>query len=147
MNKKILITTVGGTPNPLVISVTNENFKADLVYFIHSKSTKKIVEEIVKEVPFDFNYKTIEINNPEDLNESYKKSIEAIKESDENNEIRIDFTGGTKVMVAGLILASSEIKDKVEYVYIGSKNNQSRDKSGIGRVITGNEKIKPQRIK
>lgn len=146
-DKKILVLSVGGSPEPLIISINT--FKPDAVYFIHSKETLGTIKNVVSEVPFEFSYKTKLIENPESLQESFDKSREVLLElNKEEYNIHIDFTGGTKPMVAGLILASTGDKyiDSCEYTYVGSKAMEgARDKNGVGIVKNGFEMIKPQK--
>ncbi|WP_042708493.1 TIGR02710 family CRISPR-associated CARF protein [Methanobrevibacter wolinii] len=146
-DKKILVLSVGGSPEPLIISINT--FKPDAVYFIHSKETLETIKNVVSEVPFEFSYKTKLIENPESLQESFDKSREVLLElNKEEYNIHIDFTGGTKPMVAGLILASTGDKyiDSCEYTYVGSKAMEgARDKNGVGIVKNGFEMIKPQK--
>ena len=146
MTKKVLVLTVGGSPQPLIYSIKQKDFRPDLVYFIHSQDTKKVVDDIIGNIPYEFEYKCAEVEDAESLEKSYKKATEVIKELlKEGYQIRVDYTGGTKVMTAGLVLASTSIDKNIEQVYVGSKAVEgSRDKEGVGRVITGLEKIKPQ---
>lgn len=146
MTKKALILTVGGSPEPLIYSIKREDFRPDLIYFIPSEDTKEIVDKIISEIPYEFEYKCAEVEDEESLEKSFKKASEVIKGLlKEDYEIRADFTGGTKVMTAGLVLASTSIDKDIEQVYVGSKpGEESRDKEGVGRVITGFEKFKPQ---
>lgn len=45
-NRKVLVMSVGGSPEPLIHSI--DNIKPKLVYFIHSEKTLSVVDEINK---------------------------------------------------------------------------------------------------
>ena len=138
-----LILSCGGSPEPLIFSIKNVN--PDFVYFLCSNESKDEVEKIISDTNFDNEKYDIKIvNDHESLDESFAKSREIIKRLDENfDNIHIDFTGGTKPMVAGLVLAA--IGENCSYSYVGSKDSKSRDKNGLGIVQSGFEKIKEQK--
>ena len=61
----------------------------------------------------------------------------------EGEIVHINFTGGTKPMVAGLVLASSG--SGCIYSYVGSKSMNGRAKDGAGLVLEGFESVKLQK--
>ena len=149
-NKKVLVMSVGGSPEPLIYSI--DKIKPDLVYFIHSQKTLAIVEEINNTTKHNYEYLTKQVENHESIEEAYEKSKNVLFELNKKgyDEITIDFTGGTKPMTAGLVLASTGDKytDSYNYSYVGSKkdpNSEVRNKDGVGIVISGQEQIKPQK--
>ena len=137
-----LILSVGGTSEPLITCI--KELKPDCVYFLHSKGTLKIAKEVLKKTKFNGEVLYKEIVNPESLEESYFKAHHAIKELKHNNfEVVMDFTGGTKPMVSGLVLAA--VGENIEYSYVGTFSENGRDKNGLGIVKNGFEKIKKQK--
>lgn len=147
-NKKVLVMTVGGSPKPLIYSI-NE-IKPDLVYFIHTKESFKSIDLIIHETK-GYKYVRKELKFHESLDEAYKVSKEVLRNLHDRgfDNITIDFTGGTKPMVTGLILASTGDKytNSFEYIYVGSKDEsdlKSRNKGGVGTVKNGFESIKIQ---
>ena len=138
-----LILSCGGSPEPLIFSIKNVN--PDFVYFLCSDDSKKEVDDILIDANFSKeNYDIKVVNDHESLDESFAKSREIINElQTDYDDIHIDFTGGAKPMVAGLVLAA--IGENCSYSYVGSKDSKSRDKNGLGIVQTGFEKIKEQK--
>lgn len=137
-----LILSCGGSPEPLIFSIKKLN--PDYVYFLCSNDSKEEVANIIKESEFSKEYDIKIVKDHENLDESFAKSREIIKELENDYEdIHIDFTGGTKPMVAGLVLAA--IGENCSYSYVGSKDSESRDKNGLGVVQNGFEKIKEQK--
>ena len=140
---KALILCCGGSPEPLEFCI--ENFQTDFYYFLHSNKSVDIANELVKKYdiqPDKYSFKLVE--NHESLEDSFAKSREMIEELKKNyDEINIDFTGGTKPMVSGLVLAA--IGENCTYTYVGAKDSESRDKFGMGIVKDGFEVLKNQR--
>lgn len=138
---KALILTVGGSNNPIIYSINRIN--PDFIYFIHSKSSLKNVQEIVDKLNIDeSSYVCKEIDDFESLEESYLSSKETIEDAKNNfSNIHVNFTGGTKPMIAGLVLAAS--KENLTLSYVGSnRNKNARDKNGVGSVKEGFEELK-----
>ena len=151
-NEKIaLLLTVGDVAGlPKAISDT----KANLVCFIHTKDSQKTIEEVIaalnqkvidendhdlKEYMLSFKenetYFKIKLNSHVDLNESFIESRHVIRRlKREGYDIRIDFTGGTKVMGVGLYLAA--MSEHCKYYYVSGKRQDD-----IGNVISGFEEI------
>lgn len=142
MSKNALVLSVGGTPDPLIWCINN--LKPDFVYFIHSEKTLKDADTVLKEAEFSGEYKFKLVNNHEDLQESFAKSREVIVELKRKNfDISVDFTGGSKPMVAGLVLAA--IGENCKYTYVGTSSELGKDKNGVGIVKSGFETIKDQK--
>lgn len=141
--QKALVLSVGGSEEPLIYSI--ERFKPDFIYFLHSKDTRKSVDIILNNFDYDSSqYRLKELKNPESLEESFSKSREIMEFLMNDYEIHINFTGGTKPMGAGLVLAS--IGEKCSFSYVGSnKGSGGRDKNGVGVVLSGFEEIKNQK--
>ena len=140
---KALILSCGGSPEPLIFCI--ENFNPDFTYFLCSNDSIGIAKDISIVCGLNenqFNFKIVQ--NHESLEDAFAKSREIILElQKEYDEIHVDFTGGTKPMVSGLVLAA--IGEGCTYSYVGTENLVGRDKEGLGIVQSGFEKIKDQR--
>lgn len=140
---KALVLSCGGSPEPLIFCI--ENFGPDFTYFLCSNDSVGIAQDISIVCGLSegqFNTKIVQ--NHESLEDAFAKSREIILElQKEYDEIHVDFTGGTKPMVSGLVLAA--IGEECTYSYVGTENLVGRDKDGLGIVQSGFEKIKDQR--
>lgn len=140
---KALILSCGGSPEPLIFCI--EDYEPDFTYFLCSNDSVDIAHDIAKNCNLgdnQFNVKVVK--NHECLEDCFAKSREVIKElQSKYDNVHVDFTGGTKPMVSGLVLAA--IGEECTYSYVGSKNSESRDKDGLGVVQNGFESIKDQR--
>lgn len=140
---RALILSCGGSPEPLIFCIND--LKPDFIYFLCSNDSVDITDSIVKKCNIQdeqFNVKVVQ--NHESFEDSFAKSREIIKELQKQyDDIHVDFTGGTKTMVSGLVLAA--IGEQCTYSYVGSQNFKGRDKEGLGVVQSGFESIKDQR--
>ena len=138
-----LILSCGGSPEPLIFCI--DHYKPDFTYFLCSKDTVDMAGDVVKECRLSedqFNIKVVK--NHESLEDCFAKSREIIlKLQRDYDEVHVDFTGGTKPMVSGLVLAA--IGEDCTYSYVGTENLEGRDKDGVGVVQSGFESIKNQR--
>ncbi|ADC47028.1 CRISPR-associated protein TIGR02710 family [Methanobrevibacter ruminantium M1] len=147
MSKKeqILILSLGGSPEPLIYSI--KEFKPDKVVFLCSPQTLKECDGILEETAFnEENVEIYEIPDAESLDDSFSTSKKVLsKFADDGFEVRVDFTGGTKPMVSGLVLAVIEGNySNFKFSYVGQKDSQSRTKNGVGVVKDGSEITKMQ---
>lgn len=140
---KALILSCGGSPEPLIFCIND--FAPDLTYFLCSNDSIDIAEGIVKECGLsEDQFKLKVVSNHESLEDSFAKSHEIIQELQRDyDEVHVDFTGGTKPMVSGLVLAA--IGEECTYSYVGTENLKGRDKDGLGVVQDGFESIIEQR--
>ena len=142
--KKALILTTGGTAEPLVEAIKKLN--PDYISFVHSEDTEIIALDVSNSFSHKYLSNEMEFHNiddPQQMRLVYDKVKEIIYDLKKKDfDIYLDFTGGTKSMVAGAILATTG--DNIEYSYIGSDSNFGRDKDGVGIVKTGHEIFKPQ---
>lgn len=140
---KALILSCGGSPEPLIFCI--ENFKPDFTYFLCSDGSVDIAMDIAKLCNLNddqFNLKVVK--NYDSLEDSFAKSREIIKElQGQYDDIHVDFTGGTKPMVSGLVLAA--IGEECTYSYVGTDDLEGRDKNGLGVVQDGFESIIDQK--
>lgn len=137
-----LVLSCGGSIEPLVESILE--YEPDLVYFIHSEQSFYQAMYILSIFNYDLIYNCKLVKNYQDIEDVFVKSREVIKELKEKDyQIRIDFTGGTKTMSAGLVLAS--IGQGCKHSYIGSEDLNGRDKNGLGIVLDGYEVVTEQK--
>ena len=133
--KKALIIHVGNNYSRSVKSI--EKIEPDLVYFIHNETHGEFMKKIIDESPFSFEKRKCLIEDFQSIKESYEKSKQIFKElKNENYEIHVGVSNGTKAMVVGLSLAS--VGYNCEFSYVGSVKG-GRDETG--KVIEGSEKV------
>ena len=101
----------------------------------------EVLQDLLK-WSFDLEYSLVKIDDPESLSEAFDKSNDLMARL-EGEIVHINFTGGTKPMVAGLMLASSG--SGCIYSYVGSKSMEGRAKDGAGLVLEGFETLKVQK--
>lgn len=137
----VLVLSCGGSVEPLCESI--KKYKPDLVYFLHSEQSFYQAMYLLSLFDYDLRYDCKLVKEYQDLEAVFVKSRELIKElKEKGHDIRIDFTGGTKTMSAGLVLAS--IGQGCKHSYIGSKDLNGRDKNGLGIVLDGYELVTEQ---
>ena len=88
-----------------------------------------------------------EIPDAEILDESFITSQKVFSKfvDVDKYEVKVDFTGGTKPMVSGIVLAVIEGNfPNFKFSYVGSKDSESRNKNGVGIVKDGSEITKMQ---
>lgn len=69
-NRKVLVMSVGGSPEPLIHSI--DNIKPKLVYFIHSEKTLSVVDEINKNTKHKYDYLTKQVDNHESIEDAFE---------------------------------------------------------------------------
>jgi CRISPR-associated protein (TIGR02710 family) len=143
---KILLVTVGGSPQPLFTAI--EALQPDRTIFFCSdgaKGSKNLVvgagkpckirqnEQLPLELPnipthleltnFVAATDLVIIQNPDDLAECYQRIAEVISllKQSPNTQIVADYTSGTKTMSAALAMA---IADKQEMLYVTTSTNR-----------------------
>lgn len=161
MSKKILILTVGGACQPIVKSLKQN--KPDFVYFICSDDnndakgsyTTVIAEgkvcggnpsvgkphvdsNIVSQANLtNTQYEIVKIKEPDNINECFLSSSEILKncktEFPESN-ILIDYTGGTKSMSSGIVLAATTYPDVVISLVAGLRNDLIKTVDGTEQI-------------
>ena len=86
-----------------------------------------------------------EISNHQEIESSFVLSKRVLPLFNEDNyEVRVDITGGTKTMSSGLVLGVVEGDYNYEIVYVGTDNTKGRAKRGLGAVKSGMEINKVQ---
>lgn len=105
-NKKVLILTIGGSQEPIISSINL--FQPEEIVFLCSSKSRDEVSKILKRTDREYEIYSIEIVEPDKLDDVYKTSMEIIKKSRSiGADILADFTGGTKCMSFGLATAAS----------------------------------------
>lgn len=148
---KVLILTVGGSPDQLIASI-NKN-KPDFVYFISTEKTgtkvgsKKIIEGTEgRTVPqmaelSDDKWKNVTIDFADDPDKIFDlglKLIREIKKKFDNPEIIVDYSGGTKSMSVGLALAGIEGGAHLKIID-GIRND-------LNKIVSGSEYVKEVKL-
>lgn len=135
---KYMLLTVGGTAEPIIKSI--EKYQPENIYFLASQKTSMTAHQVYSSLSYKPSYKLDLIDNENDLIECFEKynkiCLEIKEKINTPSEVVIDYTGGTKNMTAGLVLASSG--KGFTFSYVGGN---SRTKDGTGIVISGNEEI------
>jgi len=134
--EKILIFTLGASIDPVKESINV--VKPDYIVCLASNDTLLKAQEIYEAFPqyTSDKRKQFVIENPGKIADCYQKSkdalFHALKRTIEDS-IFINYTGGTKAMSVGIVLAARGLN--VKFLYISG----DRDKKGIGNVISGTE--------
>lgn len=139
----LLVATVGGTPDPILI--TCRNLKPDKIIFISSKRTKSVVDYIVRCLQEEWstfgpaNYEDHHmIPDPQDFGICVRTirrltpTVTQWAERGSDYEVYVDITGGTKSASAALALVAH--RWPCRFVYVGG---DKRDKGGLGNVLPG----------
>ena len=139
--KKAMIISVGGTPEPIIKSINT--YRPDIVHFMPSQSSITQIGEITAKTGISpAQIKTKILDDHQSLVSAFKTASEIIKELKVDYEIWIDYTGGTKSMSAGLVIAG--LNAGCKFVYVGAVNDNGRNKEGLGIVKDGFEDVLPQ---
>ncbi len=133
---RLMIMSLGGSPEPLRKSIA-EHRPERIIFFASQDSFLKAGEVLDQTDPKP----KIELELTEDPNslfECYKTARRcvdrAVRSGYSDDEIMIDYTGGTKVMTAALILAT--VGCPYQFNYVGGN---ARTKAGLGVVENGHE--------
>lgn len=132
---QVLIVTVGQSRGPVEFALT-EHAPGGVV-FIASQDSQVVVAELVREYGGSLRHHTLLLEDPESLTESYRAAQQALRKALEweARGVVADLTGGTKPMVAGVVLALSG--RGVTFSYVGGER---RDEAG--RVVGGSERMR-----
>lgn len=135
---KALIVSVGGSIEPIIASL--REYAPAYVCFFVSQQSVDMVPEIKQNLDISFeDYKVI-ADNPEDLMCCYGKAAKCWDFLESKGvspkDVIVDYTGGTKVMSAALVLLA--VSKGLELSYVGGTQ---RNKGGLGTVIKGHERV------
>ncbi|MCF6158478.1 MAG: TIGR02710 family CRISPR-associated protein [wastewater metagenome] len=140
---RAMIISVGGTPAPIIKSITK--YRPEFVSFFASQDTCDHVTEIKKGIQIQEAKYTIksEITLSDEVNDLYhcfSKAEEAVKrvlsKGFRSDEVIVDYTGGTKNMSVALSL--SAVAHGFNFSYVGGTE---RTKGGVGTVVDGKEEV------
>lgn len=147
---KILLMTVGGSDEPLVTSI-QQNRPDRIVFFCSTgKASSRVMVEgkglvcgdwgqpktrpnIVTQSNFPVEMTKIVDVNPDDPYDTYLRARSIISKY-EGNEIVVDYTGGTKSMTAGLLLAGAEFPQCRPVVVTGARTDLNRVTGDLSRL-------------
>jgi CRISPR-associated protein (TIGR02710 family) len=134
----LMIMSLGGSPEPLKKSI--EKHKPDRILFLASHGSVAMAGEVLKgHEPKPAAVYEI-TDDPNSLYESYKAARRCVdragKAGASPKDVVVDYTGGTKVMTAALILAA--IGQPYRFNYVGG---ELRNKNGLGTVLDGHERM------
>lgn len=133
---KLMLMSLGGTPDPIIKSILTYTPEKVIFFASHASVplSQTILEATSKKPALEF----VITENPNSLYECYAKARKCIDRAHKTNfapdEIMVDYTGGTKVMTAALLLAS--LGRSYRFNYVGGA---VRDKNGLGPVVKGHE--------
>lgn len=151
--KRLLVTTVGGTPAPIVAGILH--VRPARVIFVCSPETKGLVDQgdsrggepivaVLRRHDFPLDegrYAIVEVEDSQNLETFVSKMRRSVEPKvrnwirrGEDFEVFVDFTGGTKCMSAGMVLASLDWRCRWQYV-----GGTERTKDGVGIVVDGKE--------
>lgn len=136
-----MIISVGGTPEPLVKTITYHS--PEFVCFFASQGTmdktvqvKESLGDLAQAIRFEIEL----VDNENDLLECHEKAIHAVERISAKGyakeRVLVDYTGATKNMSVALALAA--IEQGFGFSYVGG---DKRTKNGVGTVESGHEKI------
>mgnify|MGYP006282790275 CR=1 FL=1 len=139
-----LVLTVGGALDPLL--TTLKRTRPDYVALVCSEKSLRRVPDLKDaaregEKGTGPEFKTFITRDAVDLGECRSRTHEALQWLREEcglpaERVRIDYTGGTKTMSAGAVLAAAP--DGYGFVYVTGKR---RDPDGLGTVRSGHERV------
>jgi CRISPR-associated protein (TIGR02710 family) len=134
-----MIMSLGGSPEPLKKSIA-ENQPDILIFFASHDSILKS-GEVLQGLDCKPNKVESEITeNPNSLYECYRVAKQCVDRASRSGvpdgDILVDYTGGTKVMSAALLLAT--VGCAYGFNYVGG---DARSKNGLGVVQNGHEKM------
>ena len=141
-----LLQTVGGTAEPLLHTIPR--ISPEVVVFVCSEQTLATVVEVKRRIQAESagdavpQFKTVLTADPADLVACHCAAVEGLhwlrgQGGLSRDEIRIDFTGGTKAMSAAVVLAAAP--EGYRFCYV---SGDERDKQGVGAVVTGTERLR-----
>jgi len=138
---KMMIMSLGGSPEPLQKSILEH--QPEKIVFLASQESNLKAGEILSVLPYKPVVETEIADNPNIMFECYKaarKCVDRVRKTGTAPEkVLVDYTGGTKVMTAALILAT--IGEPYHFNYVGG---ELRNKEGLGTVVSGHEKMFPE---
>lgn len=134
---KILVITVGGSPQPIITSITQN--EPDRIYFVCSQQSVETLDDICTQAKVgDKPYRSEIIDGIDDLNKCYADSLrllDGLRSESPDAEIIADYTGGTKSMSAGLAAAALDVNNIMFGLVSG-------DRFDLIRVANGTQSLR-----
>lgn len=151
---KVMIMSLGtgkGVENGIAKSIQANN--PEKLFFIATNESISLIEKIESVLGRKLIYEPpVILDNPEDVEGCWKTTTELVRslilKGYNPSDICIDFTGGTKAMSSGCVLAGASFEcGNLSYVGGGKRDNNGRVISGTERIIilTPNEFFIDQR--
>ncbi|MGD9157365.1 MAG: TIGR02710 family CRISPR-associated CARF protein [Desulfobacteraceae bacterium] len=141
INTNLMIISLGGSPEPLIKSISYH--KPEKIIFLASQDSILLAGDILKSIDYKPDTEFEITENPNMMFECYgaaRRCIDRVKRKNiKPDHVIVDYTGGTKVMTASLILAT--IGEPYHFNYVGG---EKRNKEGVGIVIDGFETMYPE---
>jgi CRISPR-associated protein (TIGR02710 family) len=138
---KLMIMSLGGSPEPLKKSI--DTHQPGRIIFLASHDSITLAGEILKGFHPKPNAVFEITEDPNSMFESFKAAQRCVnragKSGNHPEDVVVDYTGGTKVMTAALILAA--IGHPYRFNYVGGER---RNKNGLGIVMDGHETMFPE---
>ncbi|MDO9559797.1 MAG: hypothetical protein Q7I89_08950 [Syntrophales bacterium] len=135
---KTMIMSLGGSPEPLNKSIVSH--RPENIIFLASHDSVALAGDILKKLDFKPAAVYEITDDPNSMFECYKKARRCVDRTKKMGvapqNVIVDYTGGTKVMTAALILAT--IGQPFQFNYVGG---EQRNKNGLGVVMDGHEKM------
>jgi CRISPR-associated protein (TIGR02710 family) len=139
---KAMIVSVGGSPEPIIISLREE--QPEFVCFLVSHQSVDQVADIKRQAELSGLDAKELVENPEDLVQCYRAALRCIDRVRAHgidlDQTVVDYTGGVKPMGAGLAMAAAS--HGVRFSYVGGAR---RTKGGLGIVESGSEQRRVDR--
>ena len=136
----IAIYTVGGSIGPIMASL--DLYRPGRVYFIASAMSARQLDDVRGGCSFPFDSETLVLEDEQDLGRCVQALRGLCAEHPEwdgeakAGRLMVDFTGGTKAMVAAAAMVFSRMH--AVFCYVGGDR---RAKSGLGIVEAGSERF------
>jgi CRISPR-associated protein (TIGR02710 family) len=134
-----MLVSLGGSPEPILFSL-NRQRPAHVVFFVSPQSETEL-QTVIKGLVFPCKFDRIVSPSAENIGDCYRALREQLPAKLaqwglSEDDVVVDYTGGTKSMSAALVLATVERAHR--YAYIGGVE---RDKGGVGVVLGGRERM------
>jgi len=139
--KKTLLVSVGGSPAPVIYTI-NQHRPAAVIYFCSRDSRAEVRAAIEPKLDYALtDCEIITTPDEQNLKDSVAELVHRLPRTLHNLDsdmahLQADFTGGTKVMAAAVVLALAD--QGCSYSYVGGVG---RDKQGLGVVVDGREQL------
>lgn len=138
MAAKLMIMSLGGSVEPLKKSIVEHRPERIIFFASHDSILKE--GEVLAQADVKPRVETEITEDPNSLSECYRAARSCVDRAEKSGvpegEVIVDYTGGTKVMTAALILAT--VGSAFRFNYVGG---DLRTKGGLGVVENGHEKM------